>query len=379
MRRKKIALIKQSMHLQGGLEKHTLGLAHAFSKRGFEVDILCQSPCSIEVGPLINLVPLSAKRGSSWTSLKAFDRALVCHLANEQYTLSFGMERHSLQTHYRAGSGVHRYYLDQRLKDASLLKKASLWLNPFHRLTLQIEKLTFANSGPQRIYTNSQLVKEQIIHYYKTDHSRIVVIHNGANWAGAAEAFEKAPSTRAGLCQKLSLEASNRFVCFVGHGFERKGLKLALHALALSSSRFHILIAGKDKHEPAYRQYAQNLGIGSRVHFLGQFKPADELYQISEGLILPTLYDPFANVTLEALTMGLHVITSASNGAGEIIHPSCGDIIDSYEATKWAICLDKMWQLPSSRQRRELIRKSVQHLEFTNQIEKIVDDALAHL
>jgi UDP-glucose:(heptosyl)LPS alpha-1,3-glucosyltransferase len=43
------------------------------------------------------------------------------------------------------------------------------------------------------------------------------------------------------------------------------------------------------------------------------------VYAAADVFLLPTLYDPFANVTLEALAAGLPVITSAQNGAAEII------------------------------------------------------------
>ena len=41
------------------------------------------------------------------------------------------------------------------------------------------------------------------------------------------------------------------------------------------------------------------------------------LYQAADALLLPTRYDPFANVTLEAAAAGLAIITSAGNGAAE--------------------------------------------------------------
>ena len=43
------------------------------------------------------------------------------------------------------------------------------------------------------------------------------------------------------------------------------------------------------------------------------------VYAAADVFLLPTLYDPFANVTLEALAAGLPVITSAQNGASEIM------------------------------------------------------------
>ena len=42
-------------------------------------------------------------------------------------------------------------------------------------------------------------------------------------------------------------------------------------------------------------------------------------YGAADALVLPTLYDPFPNVALEAMASGLPVITSTTSGAAELI------------------------------------------------------------
>jgi UDP-glucose:(heptosyl)LPS alpha-1,3-glucosyltransferase len=61
------------------------------------------------------------------------------------------------------------------------------------------------------------------------------------------------------------------------------------------------------------------IGNKSSTIFLG-FEPRLELFLAAADLfILPTLYDPFSNVCLEAMACGTPVITTANNGASEII------------------------------------------------------------
>ena len=53
------------------------------------------------------------------------------------------------------------------------------------------------------------------------------------------------------------------------------------------------------------------------------------LYQLADVLVLPTIYDPFPNVILEALATGLPCITTPTCGAVDVIPGAkCGAIVD---------------------------------------------------
>jgi UDP-glucose:(heptosyl)LPS alpha-1,3-glucosyltransferase len=51
--------------------------------------------------------------------------------------------------------------------------------------------------------------------------------------------------------------------------------------------------------------------------------------------ILPTVYDPFSNASLEAMAAGLPVITTRANGCSEIIEPKVhGSVVDRPDDVK---------------------------------------------
>jgi UDP-glucose:(heptosyl)LPS alpha-1,3-glucosyltransferase len=55
-------------------------------------------------------------------------------------------------------------------------------------------------------------------------------------------------------------------------------------------------------------------------------------YQMADGLLLPTLYDPFPNVILEAMACGLPVITTTGCGGAEfIVQGSNGYVCDALD------------------------------------------------
>jgi UDP-glucose:(heptosyl)LPS alpha-1,3-glucosyltransferase len=375
----RIAVLKQSCKAQGGLEKQTLALVKALLKEKIDVDFLVQGPCLLNLSDLegLHLHILSQKRMGSLWSLFSYDRALLKHFEKHTYSASLGLERHSSQTHYRAGSGVHRYFLNERMKNAGFFKRISLQCNPFHQKILEMEAKTFGKEGAKRIYTNSHWVAHQIHDLYQTPWNRLCVIHNGVEWKAYEKDFNKIPLERKSFCNELGLDSNNRYLAFIGHGFERKGLDLALRWLHKSQNYFHLLVVGKDKNLEFFKRQAKQLGLGSRVHFLGQQARIQPILGLVERLILPTRYDPFANVTLEALAMGTDVWTSSCNGASEILPVTSFDFsLESEEAWLWAI--EKSWQEPPvSFEEKRLVRQSVEFLELETQAEKIAKDILA--
>ena len=81
-----------------------------------------------------------------------------------------------------------------------------------------------------------------------------------------------------------------------------------------------VLVVGRGDPAP-YRRIANQIGCGERVVFVGETDNVAQYYGVGDLLVLPTLYDPFSNVCLEALASGIPVITTQENGAAEIIRP----------------------------------------------------------
>jgi UDP-glucose:(heptosyl)LPS alpha-1,3-glucosyltransferase len=78
----------------------------------------------------------------------------------------------------------------------------------------------------------------------------------------------------------------------------------------------------KDKEEQ-YR--CGKKGTFAEVHFTR--KDVIPFYQAADAFVLPTLYDPFSNASLEALAMGLYTVTSDANGCAEVIREGAGAVI----------------------------------------------------
>jgi UDP-glucose:(heptosyl)LPS alpha-1,3-glucosyltransferase len=98
---------------------------------------------------------------------------------------------------------------------------------------------------------------------------------------------------------------------FAGSGWERKGLPFVLSALEkIADPRLKLVVAGKGR---ALRNAPEG------VRFVGSMVDLENAYAAADVFVFPPIYEPSANVVFEALAAGLPVVTSACNGAAEVI------------------------------------------------------------
>ena len=283
------------------------------------------------------------------------------------------MDRCSFQTHHRAGNGVHKAYLDLRAQFEGRFKKWSFALNPLHQLQLQIEKKTFESEQTQTIIVNSAMVRQQILNYYNTSSSKIHVIHNGVEWKELETDFHDSMIHRKEHAIHLGLDPSVFQFLFVGHNFARKGLKSLIKALSLVSNKnFHLSIVGHDKDISSYQMLVSHLGLDSQITFFGAQSSSRPFYLAADALVVPSMYDPFANVTVEALALGLFVVSSKTNGGYEVLQSNSGVVVENGQnIEELAAALEIALKHPKEPSRATHIRSTVAYLDYPNQLKKI--------
>jgi len=74
-----------------------------------------------------------------------------------------------------------------------------------------------------------------------------------------------------------------------------------------------------DRAAAAYRRRAIRLGIEDRVVFIGACANVERLFGAVDGLAIPSLFEPFGNVVMEAMAAGLPALCSKLTGAAELI------------------------------------------------------------
>ena len=303
----KIALVRQQYSDFGGAERYVSALARKLNEEGHEVHMLANRWKS--EGGSIRFHRVRIPRGPAF--LQVFWFALACKrlTSGNEYDIVHSFERTLGQDVYRAGDGCHKEWLIQRAKADPALKRMSYRFNPLHLTYLHLEKRLFSEPGLKKVIANSSRGRDEIMAHYGVDKDRIRVIHNGLN-----PDLLDAPSEPISVGSPL-----DRFVLFVGSGFERKGLATAIQCLGrLRDPGVKLLVVGKDR-PGKYEKLASRSGLRDRVIFCGPQTNVAPFYRRASCFILPTLYEPFSNACLEAAAFGLPVVTTRMNGFSELI------------------------------------------------------------
>jgi UDP-glucose:(heptosyl)LPS alpha-1,3-glucosyltransferase len=129
----------------------------------------------------------------------------------------------------------------------------------------------------------------------------------------------------------------------MGSGFERKGLATLLEAFAVFGERTsRLLVIGKGDTGP-FRRLALRLSIDDRVVWLGPRNDAERWYAAADTVALPSRYEPFGNVHLEALASGVPVLASTAAGGAEVIEDGAnGAVADPLDVMGLAAALARL-------------------------------------
>jgi UDP-glucose:(heptosyl)LPS alpha-1,3-glucosyltransferase len=303
----------------GGVENVAWRVAEGLAQAGDEVHVVARraAPC-----PGVVLHPVSVP--SFWQPLRvhAFSRAAAKAAPRGGFDAVYSLARTVHQDLYRAGAGSHADYLRRRYAPAARQIRR---LSPRHAVLVDFERRVFEDPS-QLVVCNSEMVRGEIERRHRVDPRRLRVIRNGV----ALERFAASSGERARLRAELAAGEDVVFL-FAGSGFARKGLDTALRALAQARLRAQLWVAGSDDTRK-WRGCARALGVEERVRFLGFRRDLPALYSAADALLLPTRYDAFANVCLEAAAAGLPVVTSGGNGAAELFR-SAGRVVEDPDET----------------------------------------------
>ncbi len=186
-------------------------------------------------------------------------------------------------------------------------------LNLFHPFILRLEREYFGGRRYRRLIALTPRIRDELMEHYGVPAGDIDMLPNGYNPA------EFHPGRRAELRDKVRAELgygpSDRVLVFVANELERKGFFPLIRAVArLKDPSLRVLVAGRVSIE-AHAGMLQSLGLAGRVTCVGPSADVARYFAAGDLFVLPTYYEAWGLVIVEALATGVPVLTSRLAGA----------------------------------------------------------------
>jgi UDP-glucose:(heptosyl)LPS alpha-1,3-glucosyltransferase len=198
---------------------------------------------------------------------------------------------------------------------------------PRHLVLLAMEWEYFTRSRARKIICTSHREADDLAELYGVDPALMTVLPDPFD-PGQFNIGRRVRH-RAEARARMGLEDGEIALLFVANELHRKGFAQALGALAkLDDHRVTLHLVGRTP-PTAYAATIERLGLSGRVAYHGATSDVGWWYAGGDLLLLPTQYEPFGLVVIEALASGLPVITTRLAGAAAAVqHGTTGFILD---------------------------------------------------
>ena len=316
--------------IEGGLARHVRKLAEALVRRGVEVDVLTRGTGegSAETfmeergGVSVYRVPepgwpRDLDRFVAWVERMNDDMlAAGIALAGERsYDLIHGHDwlvaHASTELSDRLGipyaTTIH----------ATEHGRHQGWVQDEPQAHIHSVERTMAQRAA-RVIVCSYYMRGHVADIFDIDERRIAVIPNGI------DPRDLQPVDDLETLRREFAQPEDRLVLLIGRLVYEKGFQLALDALPgvierVGAVRF--LVAGSGTHEGELRAQAQRLGLSEHGVFLGWIgdDALHSLYRIADLCVVPSIYEPFGLVALEAMASGCPCIVADTGGLREVV------------------------------------------------------------
>lgn len=191
-----------------------------------------------------------------------------------------------------------------------------------HQVLLRMEREYFTQHRPRAVLCTSPREVEDLRRLYGVPADVLHVVPNG--YDGERFTPRVREQHRQAVRDALGMQPDDVSLLLVANELHRKGFGVLLDAVARAADpRLRVDLVGSA--DPAdYRSQVERLGLQERVHWHGPTSTVERTMAGGDLLVLPTQYEPFGLVVVEALACGLPVITTRLAGASPAVVPGTG-------------------------------------------------------
>jgi glycosyltransferase involved in cell wall biosynthesis len=203
---------------------------------------------------------------------------------------------------------------------------------------------------------------------------RVEVIYNGVAPAQTVT-DEETQKCKA----ELGISGGYPVLGVVGSLYRVKGHRFLLEAMPELLRRWpkaRLLVIGRGELEVALKEQAEELAIGTNVHFLGMRQDVPRLLSVLDVFVLPSLSEGLSLALLEAMVCGKPVVVTRVGGNPELVdHGRTGLLVQSEDAKDLADNLVKLLSDPEMMQQcgRQAAERVRQHFSVGHMVDRYRD------
>ncbi len=189
-------------------------------------------------------------------------------------------------------------------------------------------------------YASSNAIRDKIVAKRISRSERITVIPQGIDIAPPAT-----PDDRMRARAALGLRDNELGIATAGRLEQQKGIVYLIRAwphVASALPQTRLLIFGDGPLYPALRAEAERLGASGTIRFMGWRDDVAALMPGMDLFCLPSLWESFGYVLLDAMAAGVPVVASAVEGIPEVVSERCGSFVPPAEPLALARALNEV-------------------------------------
>jgi len=233
-----------------------------------------------------------------------------------------------------------------------------------------------------RVLTNSEGVRRELITFARVDPDKVQVIHN---FIDVAAFHPPTPAQRTEARRRWELADDEVALVLPGRISGQKhqlGLMLALWQLrrrGVAIDRVRVLLAGRERDRwvaAALPRWISMLGVDGSVRRLGPVSDILGLYHAADGLVMPSLFEGLPNAVLEAHACGLPAVVShAANIDRIVLDGESGFEVPTFDHGALATAIGRLVaRSPAERQQMGAVGRD--HVARTFSTERVLEETV---
>jgi len=325
----KAAISFTGCYRRGGIERAVLECANYLAARGHETTLYVSEWDKEALNPAVITRPVPIPKRGSLLRLLAFyrrsRRALAAQNPPPEVHSAFGVLCPPGAVLWVPS--VHKQWLEVSRRQRDWKGRLKQRANLNHPVLLAMERSYYGRRRYKKLIALTENVKADLVRLYDVPPADVAVLPSGY-WP-AEFSFTRLEENRAPKRRELGYADGDRVVIFVANELERKGFGPLLRAISrLNDPGVHLLAVGR-LNPKRYTAEIQRLGMADRVKFTGPVDDVTTAFAAADVFALPTQYEAWGLVILEALACGLPVLTSRLAGAAVTVREGeTGSLLD---------------------------------------------------